>query len=65
MAGIGLTIDIPYIQYGLPMTVLLIGSGIYTLQTKGVTGIAEEYASSVFVGSVSMFLTYLIVQDKN
>lgn len=63
-AGLGLSVNIPYLEYGLPMLVLLLGSGIYTMQTKGVQGIAEDFATSVFVGVVSSFLTFLIMQGE-
>jgi hypothetical protein len=63
-AGLGLTIQIPYLEYGLPMLVLLIGSGTYTLQTKGIQGIAEDFATSIFVGVTTTFLTLLIMQGE-
>jgi len=61
----GVTVDILYMQYGLPMLILIIGSGVYTLQTKGVAGIAEDFATSIFVGVVSSFLTLLIIEEQN
>lgn len=62
--ALGLYVDIPYLEYGLPMTVLLVGSGIYTLQTTGVQGLAGDFATSIFVAAVSSFLTFLIVQGE-
>lgn len=63
-AGFGLSVDVPYVEYGLPMLVLLLGSGVYTLQTKGVSGVAEDLATSIFVGVVSSFLMFLVMQGE-
>ena len=63
-AGIGLSVDIPYVEYGLPMLVLLVGSGIYTLQTEGVSGIADNISRGIFIGVVSTSLMFLVMQGE-
>jgi len=63
-AGIGLSVDIPFVEYGLPMLVLLVGSGIYTLQTEGVSGVADSISKSIFIGVVSTSLMVLVMQRE-
>ena len=63
-AGIGLSVDIPYVEYGLPMLVLLVGSGIYTLQTEGVSGVADSISKSIFISVVSTSLMILVMQRE-
>jgi hypothetical protein len=63
-AVLGLSVDIPYVEYGLPMLVLLLGSGIYTFQAEGLSGILSKYNTGIFIGTISSFLTFLIVQGE-
>lgn len=60
---LGTKVDVPYVQAGLPMTVLVLGAGWIVVQDAGLNGIAKTYADGVFIGVVSSLLTALIMMD--
>lgn len=57
--------NVPFIEAGLPMTILTVGAGYYVIARDGIQGILMSYSEGIIVAVVTSALTAFLVMDKN